>query len=104
MPFRKREEHLPVYLQAIAQHQMNNSQENSYEILIVEQDDSAKFNRAKLMNVGAKFISLHLREKCNMPKEIDWNFCLIFHDIDMLPLNPNLQYNCNKRYKLVFKK
>ena len=97
MPFRKREQHLQAYLNAIKEHQINNSQENNYEILIIEQEDSAKFNRAKLMNVGAKFASLHLQEKCNIQKQIDENLCLILHDIDMLPLNPNLQYNCEKR-------
>ena len=97
VPFRKREQHLQAYLNAIKEHQINNSQENNYEILIIEQEDSAKFNRAKLMNVGAKFASLHLQEKCNIQKQIDKNLCLILHDIDMLPLNSNLQYNCEKR-------
>ena len=37
VPFRKREEHLPHFLKAITKHQLNNSQENNYEILIIEQ-------------------------------------------------------------------
>ena len=37
VPFRKREEHLPYFLKAITKHQLNNSQENNYEILIIEQ-------------------------------------------------------------------
>ena len=49
------------------------------------------------MNIGAKFANLHLQEKCNNQTEIDENLCLVFHDIDMLPLNPDLQYDCDKR-------
>jgi hypothetical protein len=37
VPFRKREEHLPHFLKAMIKHQLNNSQENNYEILIIEQ-------------------------------------------------------------------
>ena len=65
--------------------------------MVTTQDDSALFNRAKLMNIGAKFANFHLQEKCNNQTEIDENLCLVFHDIDMLPLNPDLQYNCDKR-------
>ena len=96
---RKREEHLPKYIEAITKHQLNNSQEKNkdYGILIVEQDDSALFNRAKLMNIGAKFANLHFQEMCSNQSEADENLCLIFHDIDMLPLNSELQYDCQQR-------
>ena len=65
--------------------------------MVTTQDDSALFNRAKLMNIGAKFANLHLQEKCSNQTEINENLCLVFHDIDMLPLNSDLQYDCDKR-------
>ena len=97
VPFRKREIHLPQYLKAIKKHQFYNFQENNYEILVVEQIDTALFNRAKLMNIGAKFAHLHMQEKCNNHTLVNSSLCLIFHDIDMLPLNQKLQYDCHQR-------
>ena len=96
MPFRNREEHLPHFLKSIQEHQKNNSELN-YDILIVEQKDSAKFNRAKLMNVGAKFAVSHLTQKCSNETTASNNLCLIFHDIDMLPMNPEMEYTCERR-------
>ena len=97
VPFRNREHHLPQFLNAIKEHQFQNGQEDSYEILFVEQTDSALFNRAKLLNIGAKFAHLYAQEKCSDPILVNKKLCLIFHDVDMLPLNPKLQYDCNQR-------
>ena len=63
----------------------------------MEQIDTALFNRAKLMNIGAKLAHLHMQQKCNYKILVNSNLCLIFHDIDMLPLNQKLQYDCNQR-------
>ena len=97
VPFRNREKHLPYFLKAIKKHQFQNGQDNNYEILLVEQTDSALFNRAKLLNIGAKFAQHRGQEKCSDPVLVNKKLCLMFHDIDMLPLNPELQYDCNQR-------
>ena len=64
-----------------------------FNILIIEQEDKGRFNRAKLMNIGAKFAFSQMNQKCAKSKSED-HLCLIFHDIDMLPLNSNLKYRC----------
>ena len=64
----------------------------------MEQDDSYLFNRAKLINIGAKFAVLNHQEKCQISSQ---NLCLIIHDIDMLPVNGSLQYNCEKSPKMM---
>ena len=67
-----------------------------YGIFIVEQDDEYKFNRGKLLNIGAIFALDKLRQKCG-PFLSQTNLCLIFHDVDMIPLNNKIPYNCSER-------
>lgn len=64
IPYRKREYHLPYFLKAMA----------GKELVFVEQADKEPFNRAKLLNVGAK--------------EIESEF-YCFHDVDMIPVEVN---------------
>ena len=71
-----------------------------YEIIIVEQEDQNLFNRAKLINVGAKISYLRWQEKCSDVDEV--KLCIVSHDIDMLPLNPKLQYTCSQRWSTCF--
>ena len=62
----------------------------------MEQEDQNLFNRAKLINVGAKIANLRWQEKCSDVDEV--KLCIVSHDIDMLPLNPKLQYTCSQRW------
>ena len=94
VPFRRREEHLPLFLEAIKTHQIT----SNYDIHIVEQDDDSLFNRAKLMNIGAKFAHLKMQQKCADFAKAEEKLCIVFHDIDMLPLNKDMQYHCMQRY------
>lgn len=55
-----------------------------YRIYVVEQVDSRRFNKAKLMNVGALTAM-----RAGYP-------CLILHDLDLLPLRPANLYACTK--------
>jgi hypothetical protein len=64
---------------------------------VVEQSDTAPFNRAKLMNIGAKIAVEKLGLKYG-PIKSQHYLCLIFHDIDMIPLNISIPYNCTERY------
>jgi len=50
VPFRKREEHLGIFLRHM--HKFLKVQMIRYRIFIVEQDDEYEFNRGNLMNVG----------------------------------------------------
>lgn len=60
-----------------------------YRIYVVEQVDSQPFNRAKLINIGAVAAM-----SAGYP-------CLIFHDVDLLPLRPANIYACSKWPRLM---
>jgi len=74
VPYRNREEHLVQFIPFMEEILLN-AKEYSSEIVIVEQTDDKPFNRAKLLNIGYA-----------ESKGSDY-FC--FHDVDMLPLNPD---------------
>ena len=67
-----------------------------YAIFIIEQDDNFKFNRGKLLNIGATFALEELQRKCGSQTS-QINVCLIFHDVDMIPLNSKIPYHCENR-------
>jgi len=75
IPFRDREEHLRIFLEAIKE-KINVS---DYDILIVEQDNDKPFNRAKLLNIGF-----------DLKKEESDYFA--FHDVDMIPEEADYSY------------
>lgn len=58
-----------------------NDQKIPHHIFIVSQVDKFRFNRAALINVGF----LYARNKFDY---------LVIHDIDLIPLNKNLSYEC----------
>jgi hypothetical protein len=74
VPYRDREEHLSQFI-PFMEEILTKSEGYSAEIVIVEQDGDKPFNRAKLLNIGYK------------ESEGSDYFC--FHDVDMLPLNPD---------------
>lgn len=80
--YRNREEHLNQFTTYM--HNFLRKQKIHYRIFIIEQLDTKPFNRAKLFNIGAD-IAL----KLGFP-------CLIFHDVDLLPLNIGNIYACSK--------
>lgn len=71
IPYRNRREHLDRFLPYIKN--FLNDQGVDYRIIIVEQTDDLLFNRAALLNIGAK----HCEEDCD---------ALCFHDVDRLPV------------------
>lgn len=78
--YRKRKNHLKTFINYI--HNFLRQQKIHYRIYVVEQVDNKPFNRAKLLNVGALYA---MKEK--FP-------CLVFHDVDMFPLNLGNLYAC----------
>ena len=76
VPFRNREEHLKKFIPVITKHL--NNQKINFKILIINQVDKKPFNRAKLLNIGAKLLD----------DEVDY---FVFHDVDLLPL-PSVDY------------
>ncbi|XP_058837249.1 beta-1,4-N-acetylgalactosaminyltransferase bre-4 [Topomyia yanbarensis] len=81
VPYRDREQHLPVFLKNI--HPFLMKQQVEYGIYIVEQSAGSSFNRASLMNIG--FVEAM--------KQKNWD-CMVFHDVDLLPLDDRNLYTC----------
>ncbi|KAL4715718.1 hypothetical protein ACJJTC_006297 [Scirpophaga incertulas] len=82
VPYRDRAEQLRGFL--VYMHMFLQQQNIHYRIYIIEQVDSNPFNRAKLLNIGALTAI-----RAGYP-------CLIFHDVDLLPLKPANLYACTK--------
>jgi len=71
VPFRKREEHLSIFLPKIESHLKK--QKIDYEIFVVEQTDDKPFNRGALLNIG---VDRAIKHDCNY---------VALHDVDMIP-------------------
>lgn len=81
IPYRDREDHLRVFLYNM--HQMLPRQQIDYGIFVIEEVGQAKFNRAKLFNVGyLEALALY-----------DYD-CFIFHDVDLIPEDDRNLYTC----------
>ena len=78
VPFRDRFEELLEFAPHI--HQFLNKQRLRHRILVINQVDSHRFNRAALLNIG--FI-LSEEQGCDY---------IAMHDVDLLPLNDQLSY------------
>jgi hypothetical protein len=74
IPIRDREAHLRELLPKL--HETLQAQRLNYQVLVVEQDQGARFNRGKLLNVGVHYAAA----------KSDY-YCL--HDVDMIPLEAN---------------
>ena len=79
VPFRDRYEHLDEFVETITEHLY--SQNIKFELIIVEQDNAKLFNRGALLNIGFKYAK---KLKCDY---------VVFHDIDMLPLDVDYSYS-----------
>lgn len=83
VPYRDREKHLKEFSSYI--HKFLPCQSIEYSLYIIEQTDSKPFNRAKLFNIGVEEIEKLDPAVC----------CFIFHDVDLLPLDPRNLYMCS---------
>lgn len=86
VPFRNRFKQLIRFVPHLSR--FLNDQNIDYRILILHQIDSYRFNRAALINAGYR-ISLDLN--CDH---------LVMHDVDLLPLNPELKYMYPEHFAL----
>lgn len=80
VPYRNRYEHLTIFKKIITDYLETNDYFN-YRIIVVEQDDAKLFNRGKLCNIG--FLESQ-KQKCDY---------VIFHDVDILPINIDYSYS-----------
>ncbi|XP_050518661.1 beta-1,4-galactosyltransferase 2-like [Diabrotica virgifera virgifera] len=82
VPYRDRPYQLNIFVNYM--HWYLQQQQLHYRIFIVNQNDSLPFNRAKMLNYGAK---LAIKMKYH---------CLILHDVDLIPINSRNIYACSK--------
>ncbi|KAL1450064.1 hypothetical protein WDU94_002520 [Cyamophila willieti] len=80
IPFRDRFDELLVFLTHMKVFLDNQSVE--YQVYVVNQVDSYRFNRGSLINVGFRHVSSH--SSCDF---------IAMHDVDLIPLNPKLNYS-----------
>jgi hypothetical protein len=79
VPYRNRLTQLGVFKRHMSQYLTNHKIDHN--IFIVEQDGAKQFNRGMLLNVGFKYA---LNHNCDY---------VVFHDIDMLPMDVNYSYS-----------
>lgn len=85
MPYRDRFEELLVF--APYMHKFLKRQNINFDIFILNQIDNYRFNRASLINVGYLFTKFN-------------HDYIAMHDVDLLPLNPDLKYEYPKNQPL----
>lgn len=79
VPFRDRFEELLEFVPHMDK--FLTAQQINYKIYVINQIDQYRFNRASLINVG---YLIAVDDGCDY---------IAMHDVDLLPLNPNLSYN-----------
>jgi predicted glycosyltransferase involved in capsule biosynthesis len=79
IPYRDRYEQLIGFKKTLIEYL--NSKGIDFELIVVEQDDAKIFNRGKLLNIGFIYAK---KLKCNY---------VVFHDVDMLPLDVDYSYS-----------
>ena len=85
IPYRDREQHLAFFKNHMATVILKDMPENTYQFLIVKQNDSRSFNRGAMKNIGF----LHVKSK--YPNDYD-KITLVFNDVDTMPYTNILNY------------
>ncbi|OQR73103.1 beta-1 [Tropilaelaps mercedesae] len=85
VPYRDRAEHLNLFVQHI--HDFLAGQGIAYALYVIEQSKGDPFNRGMLFNVGFREALKDAGNFC----------CFIFHDVDLLPENPQNAYVCSSQ-------
>lgn len=80
VPYRDRPKQLREFIRELPKFLLYRNSRVNYEIIVVNQKDIKKFNRGKLLNIG--FIEAEKRG-CDY---------VIFHDIDMIPIQGSYAY------------
>jgi hypothetical protein len=79
VPYRHREQHLPIFIDSISEYLTK--KEIPFELIIIEQDDAKQFNRGMLLNIGFVYAKKY---GCRY---------VVFHDVDMLPVDVDYSYD-----------
>jgi len=84
VPYRDRSTQLDKFLKFLPTF-LQRKKKLHFGIYIVNQSDELPFNRGMLLNTGFREAQM----------DFPWN-CLIFHDVDLLPLNETNPYRCSE--------
>jgi len=79
VPYRNRYDQLEVFKKHMGNYFAD--KKIKHTVYIVEQDDAKQFNRGFLLNIGYKYAK---NDKCDY---------VVFHDVDMLPINVDYSYS-----------
>lgn len=79
VPHRNRWNHLKEFKKRITEYLK--IKKIPYEIIVINQDDARLFNRGALLNIGFKYA-----------EELGCDY-VVFHDVDMLPIDVNYSYS-----------
>lgn len=97
IPYRNRLISLQLYLNNMHSYLINHNL--TYGIYLVEPSENLTFNRGLLMNIG--FLeSLKDSKRTNLANSsapFHWD-CFVFHDVDMIPEDDRVYYNCDENY------
>ncbi|XP_040573543.1 beta-1,4-galactosyltransferase 1 isoform X2 [Lepeophtheirus salmonis] len=85
IPYRERESHLSSFIKYI--HPFLQAQNISYRLFVIEQAPELPFNRGMLFNIG--FLESSTPEEFPLPQ------CVIFHDVDLIPMDARNIYGCS---------
>lgn len=80
IPYRDREKQLRILLSNL--HPLLYRQGLEYRIYVIEQADTKPFNKGMLYNIAFS------------EAETDNHTCFVFHDVDLIPENDQIMYNC----------
>ena len=89
VPYRDRDQHLAFFRNHMTTIILKDLPQESYQILIVQQNDSRSFNRGAMKNIGFR----HIRDK--YPKDYD-KITLVFNDVDTMPYTNILNYETTR--------
>ena len=89
IPYRDREQHLAFFKNHMINVILKDTPINTYEFLIVKQNDSRNFNRGAMKNIGF----LHVKQK--YPNHYD-KITLVFNDVDTMPYTNILEYETKR--------
>ena len=85
VPYRNREKHLNLFCRQMA-YVLEDTPEQSHQLLIIEQNDDRDFNRGAMKNIGFLVV------KERYPDDYQ-NITLVFNDIDTMPfVKDTIQY------------
>ncbi|XP_052695362.1 beta-1,4-N-acetylgalactosaminyltransferase bre-4-like isoform X3 [Crassostrea angulata] len=80
IPYRDREKQLRILLSNL--HPLLYRQGLEYRIYVIEQADTKPFNKGMLYNIAYS------------EAKTDNHTCFVFHDVDLIPENDQIMYNC----------